>query len=457
MTRAPEFPAALTGPMLAEPVRLHEALAGTVRLVLFFRAGCVHSRHALADLAALTERFQGRPVATLAVHVPVHAAELDEAVARAELAQHPVAPLLLVDSRHEAARTFGVTALPTFVIVDAAGEQRFRGSGEPHLYRIADAVEHLLAAVPDAVLPGSFHDARSAQAQHPTGLLAAPSALCVQDGVLWVADAARHRVLQVDLATQRVVRVVGSGHASMSDGEPEGAAFRAPTGLCAVEAGLLVADTGNHALRLVEPATGNVMTVCGNGVRGSDRFGGGFGAGQSLSSPRGLLARNGGVVVAMAGSHQLWQFDPTTEAAMAWIGTGAPGLVDGEQEAQLHEPLALCAVDGGLYVADAGNGAIRFVDDAHGRMRTVARGLARPAGVAWDGEALWIADPWQRELLRMGTDGVVARVGGTEHGLDRPCVLAVHEGALIVADTAALWRVARDGAGQAFARLALRS
>lgn len=456
MMRAPEFPADLSGPALAESVQLHATLGGTVRLVLFFRAGCVHSRHALADLAALTERFQGRAVSTVAVHVPVQAAETDPELAFAELAQHPVAPLLLHDSRHEAARAFGVTALPTLVVVDAAGEQRFRGSGEPHVHRTADAVEHLLAAVPAAVPAAALWQLRSAQAQHPSGLLAAPSALCVQGGDLWVADASRHRVLQVDLAGQRVVRTVGSGHAGMSDGEPEGSAFRAPMGLCAIESGLLVADTGNHALRLVEPATGNVMTVCGNGVRGSDRFGGGFGAGQSLSSPRGLLARNGGVVVAMAGSNQLWQFDPTTEAAMAWIGTGAPGLVDGEQEAQLREPLAMCAGDGGIFVADAGNGAIRFVDDAHGRVRTVARGFARPVGAAWDGDALWIADPWQRELLRMGADGAVVRVGGTEHGLDRPCALAVHEGSVLVADRAALWRVTREGAVHAFARMMLR-
>lgn len=457
MTRAPEFPVGLHGPMLAEPVQLHGTLGGTVRIVLFFRAGCVHSRHALADLATLTERFQGRAVATLAVHVPVHAAECDDDIALAELAQHPVAPLLLQDPRHEVAHAFGITALPTLVLVDAAGEQRFRGSGEPHLHRTADAVEHLLAAVPDATPPAALWQLRSAQAQHPAGLLVAPSALCVQDDVLWVADAARHRVLQVDLHSLRVVRTIGSGHASMSDGEPEGAAFRAPMGLCAVEAGLLVADSGNHALRIVDPATGNVMTVCGNGVRGSDRFGGGFGAGQSLSSPRGLLARNGGVVVAMAGCHQLWQFDPTTEAAMAWIGTGAPGLADGEQETQLREPLALCAGEGGLFVADAGNGAIRFVDDAHGRTRTVARGLARPAGVAWDGTALWIADPWQRELSCVGADGVVARVGGREHGLDRPCALAVHGASVLVADAGAIWRVTRDGAATVFARLALRS
>ncbi|MEY4672295.1 MAG: hypothetical protein RL148_79 [Planctomycetota bacterium] len=460
MTRAPELPGGLRGPLLAERIGLHETLAGTVRLVLFWRTGCVHSRHALADLATLTERFQGRAVSTLAVHVPVHPAELDEQLALAECALHPVPPLLLQDATHEAARAYGVRSLPTLAIVDAKGELRFCGGGEPHLHRTADAVEHLLAAVPGAVPAPLLWQLRGLQAVHHDGLLAVPAALCVQGDRLWVVDAARHRVVQADLGTQRVERVVGSGHPGMSDGEPEGAAFRTPMGACPVEGGLLVADTGNHSLRLVAADTGNVMTVCGNGVRGSDRFGGGFGGGQTLSSPRALLSRNGGVVVAMAGSHQLWQFDPTTEAAMAWVGTGAPGHVDGDQEAQFREPLALCAGDGGTWVADAGNGAVRFVDDAHGRTRTVARGLARPAAVAWDGSVLWVADPWQQALLRVAPDGTVVTALDRASGIERPCAVVVHGGSLLLADAARdggrVWRVMPRGDGCDLARIELQ-
>ncbi len=99
------------------------------------------------------------------------------------------------------------------------------------------------------------------------------------DGNLLVADTGAHSlaVLAPDLET--VVRRIGTGHRGFLDGGPHEAAFREPNGLCllppdvAASAGydVVVADTGNHALRGVRLSTGQVHTLAGNGIQSMRR------------------------------------------------------------------------------------------------------------------------------------------------------------------------------------------
>src|SRR5687768_15105845 len=74
----PEFPASLH--WLDRPaLQVATGLRGHVAAVLFWRLGCVHCRHALAELASLQSEFADRPFAVVGLHVPTSAGERDDA------------------------------------------------------------------------------------------------------------------------------------------------------------------------------------------------------------------------------------------------------------------------------------------------------------------------------------------------------------------------------------------
>ncbi len=90
--------------------------------------------------------------------------------------------------------------------------------------------------------------------QHPLGL-------CVSDDRILVADTYNHRIKSVDPATGQVRRWVGTGRPGHVDGAAEHACFYEPGGLTTAGGHVFVADTNNHAVRVVDVATGDVQTL----------------------------------------------------------------------------------------------------------------------------------------------------------------------------------------------------
>jgi DNA-binding beta-propeller fold protein YncE len=94
----------------------------------------------------------------------------------------------------------------------------------------------------------------AARLQHPLGLCS------VVDGVL-VADTYNHRLRHLDPVTGRVQRWAGSGRPGHVDGAAATACFYEPGGLSATGRHVYVADTNNHAVRVVDLASREVRTL----------------------------------------------------------------------------------------------------------------------------------------------------------------------------------------------------
>ncbi|HEX6813008.1 MAG TPA: redoxin family protein [Planctomycetota bacterium] len=421
---------------------LHVAtgLAGHVVVVLLWRLGCVHCRQALAELARLQAEYLRRPFAVVAVHVPTSQTERCERRLRAALQELDGPLTVAVDESRALCNALRVSALPAFVLADADGEIRFRGHGEPNRLPLVEAIDSLLAraahgrAATVPFVPCAEHRERSLM----------PRGIAAHGGELWLAAAGHRRVYVVD-TDGRVLRSIGSGAAGADDGEALRATFRSPQALCALAAHMLVADAGSHTLRAIEYATGEVATWCGTGRRSTDRTGGGFARDQGLCSPVGSIEHEGAVVVAQAGAHQLWQFDPATRAASAWFGTGVRAETDGGEAAAFVEPWAAAAFMDSLWVVDAGGGTLRQLELAHHRVQTVRRGLARPTAVVAAAGALWIAASWQPAVLRYEpVAGVLETWFDAAHGLVEPVALAVDGNRLWIADAATSCLFAAD-------------
>ena len=87
---------------------------------------------------------------------------------------------------------------------------------------------------------------------------------------------------------------------------------------------------------------------------------------------------------------------------MTAAGKREAGFLDGFcTDARLSRPTGLARDDeGGLYIADTGNGAIRRLD-TEGNLTTVRTGLQGPTGLCWHDGALYIAETGRSRILRL--------------------------------------------------------
>lgn len=95
---------------------------------------------------------------------------------------------------------------------------------------------------------------RAARLQHPLGV-------AYSDGALYIADTYNHKVKRLNLNNRRVETVAGTGEAGQRDGAAAEALFFEPGGLSVGAGKLYIADTNNHAVRVLDLMTHQVATL----------------------------------------------------------------------------------------------------------------------------------------------------------------------------------------------------
>ncbi|HSR52646.1 MAG TPA: RHS repeat-associated core domain-containing protein [Acidobacteriota bacterium] len=180
--------------------------------------------------------------------------------------------------------------------------------------------------------------------------------ISVPDGTLYVADLLWNRVERID-RDGTVLTVAGTGFLGFSgDGGPATAAqLNGPSGLAlAPDGALLIADTGNHRIRRVNP-DGTITTIAGNG-NAVDSGDGGPATAAGIASPRQLAVAPDGDVFVVGASAVVRRIAPDGIITTA-VGTGTPGpFSEGRALAANIRPADVdVAPDGSLIIADAVN------------------------------------------------------------------------------------------------------
>ncbi|WP_225808618.1 thioredoxin-like domain-containing protein [Streptomyces spinosus] len=339
-------------------------LRGRIVVLDFWTFCCVNCLHVLDELRELEEKHRDTLV-VIGVHSPkfVHEAE-HQAVADA-VERYGVAHPVLDDPELATWKQYAVRAWPTLVVIDPEGYVVAQHAGEGHVHAIERLVTELEAE----------HEAKGTLRRgdgpyvppepEPTTLRFPGKALLLPSGTFLVSDTTRHQLVELAGDAETVIRRIGAGTRGFTDGGPGEATFNEPQGLALLDDGsVVVADTVNHALRRLDPATGEVTTLAGTGKQwwqGSATSGPAREV--DLSSPWDVAVFGGKVWIAMAGVHQLWTYDPAGRTVAVAAGTTNEGLVDGPAaEAWFAQPSGLAATADRLWLADSETSALRWVD-----------------------------------------------------------------------------------------------
>lgn len=187
-----------------------------------------------------------------------------------------------------------------------------------------------------------------------------------------LADTWNNSVRRFDLKTSQVTRVIGTGEKGFS-GDGGSATLARFGGIYCVSVGLdqqiYLADLDNSRIRVVNPKTGLVRTVAGNGRKGVPADGS-VATNAPLNDPRAVIADAlGRVYILERGGHSLRLVD-TNGLLRTLIGTGQKGNSgDGGDalQATMNGPKHLCFdLDGNVLIADTENHVIRQYDPRTG-------------------------------------------------------------------------------------------
>lgn len=414
------------------------------RLVLldFWTYGCINCMQVVPDLEYLEKTF-GDSLLVIGVHSAKFKGEREGdrilAAAKRFGLKHPV----INDSDFAIWNSFGIRAWPSLVLLGPDGQELARYAGEGNRSAIEKEIrENLDANLEMKAVVSSPSSPLERQEGEKQGRLerqlSFPARVKGMGEDLLIADSGHNRLLKVG-RDGKIKTVIGSGRRGFQDGDLATATFDSPRGMDAQGNKIIVADTGNHALREVDLDKGQVRTVAGTGKRGFFRpslWGGGEEA--VLASPWDVSLVPDGTgtlfVVALAGVHQLGLYDSRTEKLQVFAGNGREDIRDAAAaKAELAQPSGVFVVPGGsVYFVDAESSALRVVKD--GEVKTlVGSGLfdfghedgpglkarmQHPQGLYADGAGkVYIADTYNDAIrvydVKTGVLGTVSLSGGS--------------------------------------------
>ena len=229
-------------------------------------------------------------------------------------------------------------------------------------------------------------------------------AVIPSSGMIVVADTFNNRIRLVNPASGVVTTLAGSGNYDFADGTGTGASFRRPGAVAVTSTGdIIVSDSDNHRIRLVTLA-GVVTTLAGSG---NYDFADGTGAGASFRLPRGLAVTSTGVIVVADAENNRIRL-VTLAGVVTTLAGSSGGFADGTGTgATFASPTGVAITSSGvLVVSEQGNHRIRLVTYPGGVVTTFA-GSGSPAFADGTGVAASFNQPFSVAVTSSGAIVVV--------------------------------------------------
>ncbi|MFC3741084.1 NHL domain-containing thioredoxin family protein [Paractinoplanes deccanensis] len=422
-------------------------LRGKIVILDFWTFCCINCLHVLDELRPLEQQY-GDALVVIGVHSPKFEHERDPKALAAAVERYGVHHPVVDDGDMHLWQQYAAKAWPTLAVIDPTGYLVASMAGEGHAEGLSRLIDELIEK---HTADGTLHrgDGPYVPPPAPDTLLRFPGkAIELANGNLLVSDSTGHSVAELEADGETLVRRFGPFN------EPQGL-LQLPAEVASVAGyDVVVADTVNHQLRGVRLSDGEITLVAGSGRpwRSAVDEHPHDALAADLSSPWDLAWFDDKVIIAMAGIHQLWWFDPIKRTVGVYAGTTVESLRDGPiPDVWMAQPSGLSVGGDRLWIADSETSALRYIEA--GVMHTaVGQGLfdfghvdgpakeallQHPLGVAAlpDGSVL-IADTYNGAVRRY--DPTADTVSTVDSGLAEPSdVLVTSTGDVLVVESAA--------------------
>jgi len=201
-----------------------------------------------------------------------------------------------------------------------------------------------------------------------------PSGLCLDKThhLLYISDCGNNVIRKVNLLSDTITTFAGDGIGRFSGdhGLATNASLFGACEVCTDSVGnLIIADTWNNRVRKVDIVTDTIVTIAGTGV-GAYSGDGGLATDEEIDAPAGVFVdKMGNIYLAEYGDGVIQKIDAVTHILTTIAGTGSTGYCcDGEAatDAQLT-PTDVCLDSmGSIYIADYNNNRIRKINGTTG-------------------------------------------------------------------------------------------
>ena len=420
--------------------------------------------HVFPQLRKLEEKYAGE-LAVVGVHSAKFNAEkatdgVRRAILRYEI-EHPV----INDADFMVWQQYACRAWPTLMFISPSGKVIGKHEGEFPIEALDNVLSEMIAEFDETGemdrKPLAFR--RESESERDRAISFPGKVLASEHG-LFISDSNHNRVVWTNLDGE-IRAIVGSGERGLKDGPGAQAQFHDPQGAALDWPRLYVADTKNHAIRMIDLETLQVTTLAGTGEQSVGRHAGGNARFVPLASPWDVIKVDGALYIAMAGFHQLWKLDLNSRDLRPHAGNGREHIVDGPlQHSELAQPSGIVSDGETLYFADSETSSIRAADvSPMGKVTTlVGEGLftfgdvdgigddvrlQHPIGLDLYGGSLWITDSYNNKIKSLDPNSRLSRsvfgsgqVGssdgvGSRAEFYEPGGLSAHDGKLYIADT----------------------
>ena len=233
----------------------------------------------------------------------------------------------------------------------------------------------------------------------------------VENGDIYFADQYNHRIKKYDAVTGAITQIAGATtptpFATSASGSNDGvgignARFNSPAGMTYDGAGnLYVADWENNKIRRIVISTGAVTTIAGGGTGSTSGYTNANGTAARFLRPTDVKFRQENNVpylyVADAGNHAIRRINLTDNSVTTFAGINTSGSTEGSlTNARFNLPVSLVFSNSGvMYVVDRGNNKIRKIEN--NQVSTFA-GSGTNATTDGAGAGAAFSDPWGIEI-----------------------------------------------------------